>query len=102
MSKSKNPSGGRAAKTVIISLIVTLVFGALYFYLVLPPLNPQAPEFWVFLLLLLAVYSVCTLIGAGVRAGGRISWSFPGRWHVPARCRSFWPVLFWRSAWWAH
>ena len=69
MSKSKNPSGGRAAKTVIISLIVTLVFGALYFYLVLPPLNPQAPEFWVFLLLLLAVYSVCTLIGAGVRAG---------------------------------
>ena len=69
MSKSKNPSGGRAAKTVIISLIVTLVFGALYFYLVLPPLNPQAPEFWMFLLLLLAVYSVCTLIGAGVRAG---------------------------------
>lgn len=69
MSKSKNPSGGRAAKTVIISLIVTLVFGALYFYLALPPLNPQAPEFWVFLLLLLAVYSVCTLIGAGVRAG---------------------------------
>lgn len=69
MSKSKNPSGGRAAKTVIISLIVTLVFGALYFYLTLPPLNPQAPEFWVFLLLLLAVYSVCTLIGAGVRAG---------------------------------
>ena len=69
MSKSKNPSGDRAAKTVIISLIVTLVFGALYFYLVLPPLNPQAPEFWVFLLLLLAVYSVCTLIGAGVRAG---------------------------------
>ena len=44
MSKSKNPSGGRAAKTVIISLIVTLVFGALYFYLTLPPLNPQAPE----------------------------------------------------------
>lgn len=69
MSKSKNPSGGRAAKTVIISLIVTLVFGALYFYLALPPLNPQAPEFWVFLLLLLAVYSVCTLICAGVRAG---------------------------------
>ena len=69
MSKSKNPSGGRAAKTVIISLVVTLVFGALYFYLALPPLNPQAPEFWVFLLLLLAVYSVCTLIGAGVRAG---------------------------------
>ena len=69
MSKSKNPSGDRAAKTVIISLIVTLVFGALYFYLVLPPLNPQAPELWVFLLLLLAVYSVCTLIGAGVWAG---------------------------------
>ena len=69
MSKSKNPSGDRAAKTVIISLVVTLVFGALYFYLALPPLNPQAPEFWVFLLLLLAVYSVCTLIGAGVRAG---------------------------------
>ncbi len=39
MSKSKKSLRGRAAKTVIISLIVTLVFGALYFYL-----TPAAPQ----------------------------------------------------------
>ena len=69
MSKSKGSSGGRSAKTVIISLLITLIIGAVYFYVMLPPLNPQSPELWAFIILLLAVYTVCSLIGSGARVG---------------------------------
>ncbi len=54
-------------KGVLISLLVTLVFGGAYFYLALPPLNPQSGEFWLFLVLLLVVYMACSLITTGVR-----------------------------------
>ena len=40
----------------IISLLVTVIFAFLYFYITLPAINLQAEEFYVFLLLILAVY----------------------------------------------
>ena len=46
-------AGGKRAKGVLISLIVTLIFGAVYFYLALPAINPQSGDFWTFLILLL-------------------------------------------------
>ena len=53
---------------ILINLLVTLVIGGAYFYVVLPPLNPQATEFYFFLTLLLIVYCVCALITSGFQA----------------------------------
>ena len=66
MAKEKK-AGGKRAKGVLISLIVTLIFGAVYFYLALPAINPQSGDFWTFLILLLVVYTVCSLITTGAR-----------------------------------
>lgn len=40
----------------VISLLTTGIFSLLYFYIILPPLNLQAEEFYVFLLMILLVY----------------------------------------------
>lgn len=64
MAKTKKSGGG---KGMILSLIVTLFFGAVYFYVALPPINLQSGDFWLFLILLLVVYTACSLIAAGRR-----------------------------------
>ena len=53
---------------ILISLAVTLVFAAVYFYISLPALNIHAPEFYWFFFLILAVFSVCMMILGGFRA----------------------------------
>lgn len=40
----------------IINIIITLVVGFIFYYFMLPPLNPTAPSFWAFLLLMSFVY----------------------------------------------
>lgn len=55
---------------VVINLLVTLVFGFLYFYATLPALNLQSKDFYFFIGLLCVVYVVCSLITSGVRAEG--------------------------------
>ncbi len=62
MAKNKKP--GRA-KSVLTSLLVTLIFGFIYFYAALPALHPQAKEFWAFLILLILVYTVTSLVTSG-------------------------------------
>ena len=54
---------------ILISLAVTLVFAAVYFYVSLPAINIHAPEFYWFLFLILAVFSACMMILGGFRAG---------------------------------
>ena len=56
-----------SVKGILISLLVTVVFGGIYFYMALPALNPQSGDFWVFLILLLVVYMASSLITMGVR-----------------------------------
>lgn len=60
----RKPVGGKAAQ-VALSLGVTALVGAVYFYLSLPAINLKAEEFYGFALLLWAVYCVSSLIAAG-------------------------------------
>ncbi len=59
---------GISTRGVLISLIVTIVIGALYFYFILPPLNPRSGAFWGFLFVLFLVYTITSLIASGVRS----------------------------------
>ena len=54
---------------VLVNLLVTLVFGFVYFYLELPPLNFQAKEFYVFIFLLCAVYCASAIFTSGFESG---------------------------------
>ena len=45
--------------SLLISLAVTLVFGFFYFYFQLPAINIHSGDFYVFIILLCAVYCVC-------------------------------------------
>lgn len=46
---------------IIINLLITLVFGFILFYLMLPPINPTVFGFWVYLMVVIGFY---TLIAA--------------------------------------
>ncbi len=61
---------GNAFTRTLLNLAVTLVFGAAYFYLELPALNPHAEEFYVFVFLLCAVYCVCAVFTSGFQGEG--------------------------------
>ncbi len=67
--KVRRPIGTPVTRTLI-NLLVTLVFGAIYFYAVLPPINLKAEEFYAFALLLCAVYCVCAIITSGFQGEG--------------------------------
>ncbi len=56
---------------ILINLAVTLLFGVVYFYLALPPLNLQAEEFYIFLFLMCAVYILSALVTSGMDLKGR-------------------------------
>ncbi|MBR1781557.1 MAG: CvpA family protein [Oscillospiraceae bacterium] len=47
-------------------IVVTVLFGAAYYYLALPALNLQSREFWAFLGILLVVWLLCALLTSGV------------------------------------
>ncbi|MGM9662903.1 MAG: CvpA family protein [Oscillospiraceae bacterium] len=57
-------------KRTLINVVVTLVFGLVYFYVDLPPLNLKAERFYTFLLLLCLIYCVSAVITAGFKAQG--------------------------------
>ena len=58
------------AVRVAVNLAVTLIAGALYFYVDLPAINLQAPEFYTFALLLCAVYCGCAVLTSGFQGQG--------------------------------
>lgn len=53
---------------MLISLLVTVVFGAVYFYIKLPALNIHSGDLYTFVYLLCIVYCFCSLIVSGFRA----------------------------------
>lgn len=61
---------GNAFTRTLLNAAVTLVFGAVYFYLELPALNPHAEECYVFVFLLCAVYCVCAVFTSGFQGEG--------------------------------
>ena len=58
------------AARILINLIVTAVVGFLYFYLELPAINLQAPDFYAFALLVCATYCVSAVITSGFQGQG--------------------------------
>ena len=54
----------------VLNLAVTLLFAAVYFYIVLPPINLKAPEFYVFALLVCGVYGLCAIMTSGFQGDG--------------------------------
>ena len=67
--KVRKPIGSPLTRTLI-NLLVTLVFGAIYFYVVLPPINLKSEEFYAFALLLCAVYCISAVITSGFQGDG--------------------------------
>ena len=61
---------GTPAGRTILNLAVTLVFAAVYFYIVLPPISLKAPEFYVFVLLVCGVYGLCAILTSGFQGNG--------------------------------
>ena len=73
--KPRRAMGSTFSRTVT-NLLVTLVFGLVYFYLELPALNLHAEEFYVFVFLLCAVYCVCAVFTSGFQTDGGVTGYF--------------------------
>ncbi len=67
MEQGKKKMG--KAKGIAINLLAVLVVGFLYFYVTLPALNLQSPDFYVFIGLLCIVYVICAIITSGMSLG---------------------------------
>ena len=67
--RTRAPIGGPAVRAAF-SLGVTAVFGLAWFYLSLPALNPHAGDFYVFLLLLCAMWCGASMFAAGFQGEG--------------------------------
>lgn len=61
----KNKSQGKGKRTVK-NLLITLLFGLVYFYAKLPAINLQDPAFYTFVLLLAAVYCFLSILTQGL------------------------------------
>ncbi len=68
--KKERKSIGSPLGRTMVNLLVTLVFAAVYYYVVLPPINLKAKEFYVFIILLCAVYSFCAILTSGFQGDG--------------------------------
>ena len=67
--KEHKPVGTPLGRTLL-NLAVTLVFAAIYYYVVLPPINLKSEEFYIFMLLCCAVYGVCAVLTSGFQGAG--------------------------------
>ena len=61
---------GNAFTRTLLNLVVTIVFGLIYFYFELPALNLHAQELYVFVALLCIVYCICAAITSGFQGEG--------------------------------
>ena len=68
--KKEHKAIGTPLSRTLINLAVTLIFAAVYFYVVLPPINLQAEEFYLFMLLCCAVYCGCAVLTSGFQGSG--------------------------------
>ncbi len=67
--KPRKAIGSKGAR-VAINLLVTLLVGAVYYYVSLPALNFQAEELYGFVFLLCLVYCFCAMITSGFQGEG--------------------------------
>lgn len=58
------------ASKIMINLLVSLLVGAVYFYIVTPAINFQAPEFYGLIFLMCVVYLLCSLLTSGLNLQG--------------------------------
>ena len=63
VKKSKAPKGKMGS--ILINLLITTVVGLVFFYLSLPALNFQSPEFYSFIFLLCIVYILSAIVTSG-------------------------------------
>ncbi len=56
--KRKLPTAAKIA----INIAITLVFAAVYFYFALPAINPQSPDFWQFIIIVLVVFTILNTV----------------------------------------
>lgn len=68
--KKPRKAVGTPLTRVLINLGVTLAVALVYFYLELPAINLQSPDFYVFVLLLCAVYCGCAILTSGFQGQG--------------------------------
>ncbi len=75
--RSREPRQPRERKAVgtplgrtLLNIAVTLVFAAVYYYVVLPPINLKSEEFYIFVLLVCAVYGGCAVLTSGFQGTG--------------------------------
>lgn len=65
-------------KKNIISLIITLVLGAIIYYFMIPPINMQSIVFWIYVSILIGIFAFCRLIGSAkgkfVKSGASYAW----------------------------
>ena len=54
---------------ILINLLVTAVVGFIYFYLGLPAINLQSPDFYSFIFVLCLAYVASALVTSGFRDG---------------------------------
>ena len=50
---------------VLLNLLITLIAGAVYFYVAIPAINLQAGEFYSFVFMLCMIYLLCALVTSG-------------------------------------
>ena len=70
MGEKRDSKPRKPVSRVLLSLLITLVVGAIYFYVALPPINLQAVDFYVFAVLLCVVYLVSAMVFSGVGTDG--------------------------------
>jgi len=56
---------------LVLRLLVTVALGGIYFYVMLPPINVKALDFWLFLFILLVIFIFVTLATSGLRVTRR-------------------------------
>ena len=70
-----NNEGNKPRKTlskpgkILINLLVTVILGFVYFYLAMPAINLQSPEFYSFVFVLCLIYVLSALVTSGFRDG---------------------------------
>lgn len=65
--QSRAPKGGPVTR-LLLSILITVIFGGIYFYVKLPVLNIHSEEFYGFVILLCIVFSVIMILMQGFRA----------------------------------
>lgn len=68
--KKERKAVGTPLGRTLLNIAVTLVFAAVYFYIVLPPISLKSEDFYVFVLLVCSVYGGCAILTSGFQGTG--------------------------------